>query len=140
MALFAVAGGWFAVQATEVRLDPVSAEPVRPAAGCFMSTHAGWGGRLRCGHHAVLMALMVWMLAAMAPRSDGMAGMAMRSPTITGGRLIAGVYCAAVAALLTVAGFAAAHRAVPARPATSRDDLVHALMAAGMAAMLLAMA
>ena len=144
MALFAVVGSFFAVQATGV---PRSGLTMSAAGRAVTATrdfttaaHFGWGGRLRCVHHALVMAAMVWMLRAMTPGVGRTApGMVMGSRSTTGPATVAGTYCAGVALLmLTSVGVAAVRRR--GLPGHVRDDLAHGLMGAGMAAMLFAMA
>src|SRR5262245_3421037 len=68
MAIFAVAGGWFAVRVVALR---------QHATGCDPHTLASRGSvhsKLACAHHAAAMAAMVWMLTVMVAR-PGMAGM-----------------------------------------------------------------
>ncbi len=68
MAVFAAACGWFVVQATGVSMASLRLAPIGPAAA-RPTMHGGHGGgRARCLHHAIVMAAMVWMFAAM-PRS-----------------------------------------------------------------------
>jgi hypothetical protein len=159
MALFGVACGWFLIQATGLPLSRASAW--RPAkAGTARSVdrlHRGPAHRLRCLHHALVMAGTVWMLAVVSPMPAGLAPMAggtmsggaMSGGTMSGGfsgvtsRLagVAGACCVAGALLLAVAGrrasrgrsdpVAGGHGAVA-------NDLYHALMTAGMGVMLLA--
>ncbi len=142
--LFALACGWFAVRATGVtlaslRMAPPGATRTAPAT----SGHEGRGGRhLRCLHHAAVMTLMAWMVGATAPGTVGMPGMPMprRAP---GPAVAGGVYCAAAAVLLVAAaGWGGARRRVadPCAWRAVRDDAVHGLMTAGMAAMLFTMA
>lgn len=138
MAVFAVACGWFVIQAVGI---PVTALRLSPDVARQVSDHGGAGGRLRCLHHAVLMALMVWMFDALSTGSMAMPGMTM--PAAPGDRThvlaaAGGVYAVAVAALLAVAVLAAPRPA--GRRRSTGDDVVHAAMTAGMAVMLLAMA
>jgi hypothetical protein len=139
MAIFALGCGWFVVQALGVpvaSLRPLtgSAYPVAPMA------HAGRGGRIRCLHHAALMAVMVWMFHALSAGSMAMPG--MKTSGATGLTLVLAttgtVYAVVAAVLLAVAALAAPRRP---RPGTSTgDDAVHTVMTFGMAAMLLTMA
>jgi hypothetical protein len=85
------------------------------------------------------MALMVWMLRSAGTGTARMAGMVMSSragavPAVGGG------YCIAVGVVLVAAAAVGIARRRGAQRATVRDDAVHGLMAAGMAAMLFAMA
>jgi hypothetical protein len=153
MALFAIAGGWFAVQATGIRLASLRLSPAGAAAGLPAGAAAdrvagdatcasrGRGGRLRCAHHAAVMALMVWMLRGMTSGAGGMRGMLMPSQTLAGPAVVGGLYCAAVGfALVSTAGVAVWRRRHGRNRGTVLDDLAHGLMTAGMAAMLFAMA
>jgi hypothetical protein len=125
MAVFGVACGWFVVRALGV-----SAGSLRLAGAATAPIARGDNGdRLRCLHHAVLMAVMVWMVTAMS-------GSAM----VMSGSWLAGLgatYAAAVAALLLIAVIATRR---PSRHHGRADDAVHAIMTAGMAAMLLVLA
>ncbi len=141
MALFLVAAGWFAVRATGVTLASLRVRPTgaagsqRPATGSC-SAHEGRSGRTRCLHHAIVMALMAWMIGATSTWA-GMAGMAM-SRAATGPALVGGAYCLASGVLLVAVGGRGAASGGFVRPGV-RDDVVHGVMTAGMAVMLLAM-
>jgi hypothetical protein len=117
MAVFAVAGGWFVVRA--VQAGGTAAE------------------RLRRLHHGLVLAVMVGMLYRMMPAP--MAVMAMpqsRSvPALAAG---AGIYCLITSTLLAAGGFAALRHGFNRSGYAVRvtDDLGHAVMAAGMGAML----
>jgi hypothetical protein len=149
MALFALAGGWFAVQATGVRFASLRLAPadgrtglpdVTNAAGDgAMTCASGRGGRARCAHHAIVMALMVWMLRSAGTGMDRMAGMVMSS-RVGAVPAVGGSYCIAVGVVLVAAAAVSIARRRGAQRATVRDDLAHGLMTAGMAAMLFAMA
>jgi hypothetical protein len=149
MAVFALAGGWFAVQATGVRFGSLrltqsgggAGLPGRPDAAVngAIACEGSRGGRARCAHHAVVMALMVWMLRSAGTGTVRMAGMVM--PSRAGAvPLAGGGYCVAVAVLLVGAAAVSIARGRDAQQATVRDDVAHGLMTAGMAAMLFAMA
>ena len=139
MAVFAVGCAWFVIEAVGV---PVTSLRLAPdaAASAVVALHRGLGGRLRCVHHAVSMAIMVWMFHALSSGTMAVPGMTMpasRSLTpvlaTTGG-----VYAVTAAALLAVATLAAPR---PTRWRMSAgDDAVHAAMTGGMAVMLLAIA
>ena len=139
IAVFALACGWFVIRAlglpaTSVRL---STEPVTPVA---LMAHADLGGRLRCLHHAVLMAVMVWMFRVLSGGSMAMPGMPRSSGAAGPTRVLAiggTVYAVLVAGLLTVAALAASRRAAG---GTKRDDAMQAVMTAATAGMLVVMA
>lgn len=150
MALFAVACGWFVVQALglpvgSLRLASAPAG-VAPIAAVGHGGHSS-GGRARCLHHAVVMAAMVWMFAAMSPGSmsmPGMTPMAMRARHPGASTLLiattGGVYCLAAAVLLLLLCVVAGVRRRRGADKSVRDDVAHALMTAGMGAMLFAVA
>lgn len=122
MVVFAVAGGWYAVRATGTSLA-VAAVARAP------------GLRVRCAHHAVVMAAMVWMLYATvsappASATGGMAAPGVRAPALS---TVSGVYCLIAAVLLlSASGVAAVRRRGAA------EDAVYAVMTAGAGMMLLA--
>ncbi|HEY7175994.1 MAG TPA: DUF5134 domain-containing protein [Micromonosporaceae bacterium] len=101
MAVFAVAGGWFAVRVVALR---------QHASGCVARTAAERGpvhSKLACAHHAAAMGAMVWMLGVMvAP--PGMAGMPSHGGVTPAARVVTaavlGIYFAIAAALWFVAG------------------------------------
>jgi Domain of unknown function (DUF5134) len=100
----------------------------------------GRGQRLRCLHHGVVMAAMVWMLAALSRMSAGSTAMAAMS---TGGgsaetSRVVGVYCVAAAAVLLMVGVRGRRRIVAGHGSLA-DDVCHALMTAGMGVAVLAM-
>jgi hypothetical protein len=139
MAIFALAAGWFVVQAVGVpvaslRLSSGSTIPVAPTA------HAGRGGRIRCLHHAVLMAVMVWMFHAVSAGSTSMPGMKTSdAPGLTPALATTrAVHAIAAAALLAVGALAAPRRRQSAK--SMGDHAVHTVMTIGMAAMVVAMA
>ena len=72
IALFAVAGGWFAVRV--VALTQRAAAHAHPAL-----PHGPAHSRLGCAYQATAMAAMVWMLTVMSAR-PGMPGMAPHGP------------------------------------------------------------
>ncbi|HEU0240987.1 MAG TPA: DUF5134 domain-containing protein [Micromonosporaceae bacterium] len=128
MAIFAVAGGWFAVRVIALR---------QRATGCVRHTPTSRGGvysKLACAHHAAAMAAMVWMLTAMVAR-PGMAGMPTHaSATPTSRALTAAVlggYFAVAAACWLVGG--TRRRGVPGATA-------HGLMSAAMGTAFLTLA
>ena len=136
MSVLAVACGWFVVQATGVSL--ASLRPSRP--GTPIMAH-GTGVRLRCLHHAALMFGMALMLRAMSGTKMSMPGMPASTPIAF--PLLAwvgGGYCIVVAALLAVAFLAEPTRRRAFGHGDARDDVVHALMTAGMGVMLFAIA
>jgi hypothetical protein len=148
MAVFGVACAWFVVQATGV---PLALASVRVDGGSEpRSIGCEHGGRMRCLHHATVMAAMVWMIAAMSPMTTGsssMAGMAM--PTTASSPYLARVaagYCLATAMLLVAAGARARRRIVSAHGGHDHagqghgslaDDVCHAAMTGGMGTMIL---
>jgi hypothetical protein len=128
MALFAVAAAWFVLQAIGVTGGSLRASG-DVAVAC---AHLDRGARVRCLHHALLMVVMVWMFRATAGGSMVMSG-SLTSEFARAGA----IYSTLAAALLAMAVLAAR----PPRSGTSaRDDAVHAVVTAGMATMLLAMA
>ena len=138
MAVFAVACGWFVVQAVGI---PVAALRLHPESAPTVVTgmHSGPGGRLRCAHHAVLMAVMVWMFHTLTAGSMAMPGMSAPAPGRTPVfAAVGGVYAVIVAGLLAVTALAAPRRTRSGL--SSGDDAVHAVMTGGMAVMLLVMA
>ena len=139
MAVFALAAGWFVVQAVGVpaaslRLSTGSTTPVAPTA------YAGRGGRVRYLHHAVLMAVMVWMFHAVSAGSTSMPGMKTSdAPGLTPALATTrAVYAIAAAALLAAAALAAPRRRQCVR--SMGDHAVHTVMTIGMAAMVMAVA
>ncbi len=141
MAIFALATGWFVVQAVGV-----SGLTLRSAAAPVQVAEHGHHDRPRCLHHAALMALMVWMFQAMSPsamagmNAGGRDGMTMShgagsTPVVA---MTGGVYATVAAALLGIAALVALRRRGDGRSA--REDAAHAVMTAGMAGMLFVMA
>jgi len=138
-AVLALACGWFVVQATGVSLASLRSRQ----SGMQIMAH-GTGLRLRCLHHAALMFGMAWMLRAISGTT--MSGTTMSMPSMSKSTTfpllawVAGGYCIAVAALLAMAFLAAPTRRRTGSHGDARDDIVHALMTAGMGVMLFAMA
>jgi hypothetical protein len=127
MAIFGLAAGFFAVQALGI-----SSTSLRLATAGAPTTHECAGARIRCMHHAVLMAVMVWMFHAASSGSMSMPGMKHSMLALAGA-----VYAIIAAALLAVAALAAR----PPRAGTpASDDAAHTVMTIGMAVMLMAMA
>jgi hypothetical protein len=128
MALFAVAGGWFAVRI--VGLSQHAAAPTTPTSLMRGPVHS----KLACAHHAAAMAAMVWMVTVMAAR-PGMPGMPVHTGVVPASRALTaavlGVYFAIAAALWLVA--IRRRRRVP-------GSAAHALMSAAMGTTLLTLA
>jgi hypothetical protein len=101
MAVFAIAGGWFAVRVVALR---------EHATGCDRRTATERGpvhSKLACAHHAAAMGAMVWMLGVMVAH-PAMAGMPSHGGVTPVSRAVTaavlGVYFAIAAALWFVVG------------------------------------
>ena len=143
MATFAVACGWFLVQATGVSVTSLRLTSVgAPVAARTVHGGHGRGGRARCLHHAVVMAAMVWMFATMTPAATTPTAMSMPGMPRSRSTGLIGVgsagYCLLTAALLFVVYALTVVRGRSAGNVAARDDLVHAVMTAGTGAMLFA--
>lgn len=89
LAVFALAAGWFLVQATGVPLGRSALVPAAPGPACAAHPRPG---RLLCAHHALLLGVMVWMLVA--DRTDApMAGMVMHRHALASVTGAIGGYC-----------------------------------------------
>jgi hypothetical protein len=100
--VFAVAAGWFAVQATGVPITRAALRPAVAGGSCGPRSHTPVGtpciersghrapSRTQCVHHGALMVAMVWMLGAGAHLAStslptaSMTGMAMPAASTAG--------------------------------------------------------
>jgi hypothetical protein len=152
MVVFALVGGRFAVRAAGVSLASLRRPLESAVPGPAPSAQVDGRGhrrraRLRCLHHALVMAAMVWMFRVMAPESTPMPAMTM---TAGGSRAsipllatIGGFYCQTTAALLLIGWASAVSRRRSTGggyTASAREDLVYALMTAGTGTMLFTLA
>ena len=141
MLVFSVGCAWFLVQATGVGVLTTAAY----AMGRDWTSHVGPGrlgaARLRCLHHAAVMAGMAWMVDAMARMGGGLPAMAGMNVSARGaGRgtaAVVGGYYLVAAVLLAADG---ARRGVVPGHAGRVDDGCHASMTLGMGVLVLMMA
>jgi len=129
MAVFAIAGGWFAVRVVALRQHATT--------GCVARTATERGpvhSKLACAHHAAAMGAMVWMLGVMVAR-PGMAAMPSHGGVTPASRAVTaavlGVYFTIAAALWFV---------VARRRGRVPGASAHALMSAAMGTVALTLA
>jgi hypothetical protein len=120
IALFAVAGGWFAVRVVAMTQHAAAARthPALP--------HGPAHSRLGCAYQATAMAAMVWMLTVMAAR-PGMPGMSPHGASAPAARALVALVLAAYFAIAAAVWLASARRRRR-MPGSSAQALMSAAM------------
>lgn len=120
IALFAVAGGWFAVRVVAMTQHAAIARP-HPAL-----PHGPAHSRLGCAYQATAMAAMVWMLTVMAVR-PGMPGMSTHGASASATRALVATSLAVYFAIAAAIWLASARRRRR-MPGSSAQALMSAAM------------
>jgi hypothetical protein len=120
IALFAVAGGWFAIRVVAMTQHAAvaRADPALP--------HGPAHSKLGCAYQATAMAAMVWMLTVMASR-PGMPGMSAHGTTAPATRALTAAMLAVYFAIATAVWLASARRRRR-MPGSSAQALMSAAM------------